>query len=57
MHAVEAQQVRIGFHRAEIVDGNHFDIGAAGLDDGAQDVAADAAKTVDGDANCHLRRS
>ena len=57
MDAVEAQQMRIGFDRAEIVDGNDFDIGTTGFDDGAQDVAADAAKAIDGDANCHVRRS
>ena len=57
MHAVEAEQVGIGLDRAEIVDGHDLDIGTAGFDDGAQDIAADAAKTVDGDADCHIRRS
>ena len=33
---VEAQEVGIGFHRAEIVDRHNFDILAAMLDDGAQ---------------------
>ena len=53
MDRVEAQEVGIGFHRAEIVDGHHFDIGAAALDDRPQNVAADTAKSIDGDANCH----
>src|SRR5262249_10329690 len=33
--------------------GNHLDVAAAGLDDGAQHVAADTAEAVDGDANRH----
>ena len=45
---VVAQQVRVGFDRAEVVDGDDFDVLAVGLDDGAQDIAADAAETVDG---------
>ena len=55
VHAVEAQQVGVGLDRAEIVDGNDFDIVAAAFDDGAEDVAADAAKTIDCDADCHGR--
>ena len=47
VHAVVAQQVRVGLDGAEIVDRDDLDIGAAGLDDGAQDDAADAAKPVD----------
>ena len=35
----------------EIVDGDHLDVLALGLDDGAQHVAADAAKSVDGNPN------
>ncbi len=54
VHAVVAEQVGIGFNGAEIVDGDDFDVGAAGLNDGTEDVAADAAKTVDGDADCHV---
>ncbi len=54
MHAVVAQQMRIGFDRAEVVDRHDLNIGAARLDDGAKNVAADAAKTVDCDANCHF---
>jgi hypothetical protein len=57
MHAVEAQQMGVGLDRAEIVDGDDFDIGAAGLDDRAQDVAADAAETVDRNLDCHTQFS
>ncbi len=49
MDRVIAQQMRIGFHRTQVVDRNHFDIRAIIFDDRAQDIAADTAKTVDGD--------
>ena len=29
MHGVKAQQVGVGFNWAQIIDGNHFNIGAA----------------------------
>ena len=32
---------------------DHFDVLAAGFGDGAQNVAADAAEPVDGNAHCH----
>ena len=51
MHGIEAQQMRVGLGRREIVDGDDRDVVALGLDDGAQHVAADAAEAVDGDAN------
>ena len=51
---VVAQQMRVGLDRAEIVDGDDLDVLAAGLDDGAQDVAADAAESVDGNPNGHV---
>ena len=54
MHRIVAQQVRVGFHRRQIVDGDDLDIVAVGLDDGAQDIAADAAKAVDGNADGHI---
>ena len=57
MHGVEAQQMRVGLDRAEIVDADDLDILAAGLGDGPQDVAADAAKPVDRDPDCHARLS
>jgi hypothetical protein len=46
--------MRIGLDRAEVVDGDDFDVGAAGFDDGAEHVAADAAKTVDGNFHSHF---
>src|SRR5689334_6913123 len=53
MHAVVAQQVGIGFDRAQIVEGNDFDVLAIGFRDGAQNVATDPAKSVNGNAYCH----
>src|SRR5713226_6446808 len=47
--------MRIGFHRGEIVDPDHLDVLAIGFGDGAQHVAANAPKAVDGDTNCHAR--
>ena len=55
MHGVEAQQMRVGLDRAEIVDADHFDVGAAGFGDGAQHVAADAAESIDGNPDHHVR--
>jgi len=55
VHAVEAEQMRIGLHRSQVVDRHHFDICPAGFDDGAQHVAADAAKAIDCDTYGHLR--
>ncbi len=54
VHEVVAQQVRIGLDRRQIVYGDDFDIVAVGFDDGTQNIAADAAKPVDGNANRHL---
>ena len=54
MHGIEAQQMGVGLDRAEVVDADHLDVLAAGLGDGAQHVAADAAKPVDCDPDCHL---
>jgi hypothetical protein len=45
--------MRVGFDRAQIIDRDDLDIGTTGLDDRAQDVAADAAKSVDGDFGAH----
>ena len=55
VHGIVAQQMGVGLDRSEIVDGDDFDIVAPGLDGGAQNVAADAAKSVDGYANRHTR--
>ena len=53
VHGIEAQQMRIGLDRPQIVDRYHLDVGAAGFDDGPEDIAADAAKAIDCDANGH----
>jgi len=55
VHAVIAQQVRIGLDRTQIVDRHHFDVVATAFDDGPENVAADAAKTIDCDAYGHER--
>ncbi len=57
MHRVEAQQMGVGFDRRQIVDADDLDIVAPGLGDGAQNIAADAAKPIDGNADCHCSRS
>ncbi len=57
VHGIEAQQVRIGLDRAEVVDADNLDVLAAGLGDGAQHIAADTPKPVDRDADCHARLS
>jgi hypothetical protein len=44
----------VGFDRAEVVDTDDLDVLAAGLSDSPQDVAADAAKTVNSDADYHV---
>ncbi len=54
MHGVVAEEMRVGFDRAEIVEAQDLDVLAAAFDDGAQDQAADAAETIDGDFDCHL---
>src|SRR3984885_12539559 len=51
---IVAQQMRVGFHRREIVDRQNLEILAPGLNGGPQNVAADAAKAVDGYAYGHL---
>src|SRR5260221_5166501 len=53
MNRIKPQQMGVGLDRAEIVDADHLDILAAGLGDGPQHVAADAAKSVDRDPDCH----
>ncbi len=54
MHGVEAQQVGVGLDRAEIVDGDDFNVGALGLVNRPQHVAANAAKPVNRDPDCHI---
>jgi len=55
--AVVAEQVGVGFDRAQVVDRHHLDVAPPMLDDGAQHQPADAAKAVDGDAKGHGRYS
>src|SRR5690606_14813752 len=55
MDAVIAQQMRIGFHWTKIVDCDDLNIGAARFDDSAKNITADAAKTIDSDADCHFQ--
>ena len=51
---IVARQMGVGFRVAEIVDGNDLDFtGAPRFVQGAQNIAADAAVTVDGDADRH----
>src|SRR5690606_21362051 len=54
MHAVIAQQMGVGLDRPEVIDRHHVDVLAAGFVDGAYDVSADAAKSVDGNSDGHL---
>ena len=44
----------VGLDRAEIVDADDLDVGAAGFDDGAEDVPADAAEAVDANPDGHV---
>ena len=53
MHGIEAQQMGVGLDRAEIVNADYFDVLAAGFRNRPQDIAANAAKSVDRDADCH----
>ena len=57
MDAVIAQQMGVGLHRPQIVDMHDLDIAAAALDDGAQNQAADAPETVDGNPQSHVSSS
>src|SRR5262252_4057476 len=51
VNGIEAQQMRIGLGRRQIVEGHDLDVLASGLRNGTQDIAADPAKSVNGDAN------
>src|SRR6266853_152726 len=56
VRGVVARQMRVGLRVAEIVDGDESQVVLfPALIVGAQDVAADAAVTVDGDSNGHAR--
>ena len=52
--AVEAEEVRVGLDRAEIVDRHDLDVLALRLDDRAQHVAPDAAEAVDRHLHRHV---
>src|SRR5690606_3221758 len=52
--AVVSQQMRIGFHRAEVIDGYDVNVLAAAFKDGAQDVAANAAESIVGNSDSHI---
>ena len=47
VNAVETQQMRVGFHRSEVVDRDDLDVLAARFDNRAQHEASDASKAVD----------
>jgi hypothetical protein len=49
------EEVGVGLDRAEIVQGHDFDVSAAGFDDGAQNIAANAAEAIDGNSYSHSR--
>ena len=52
---VVAQEVRVDVHVTRRVDGHDFDVvGLAGFVVGAENVAADAAETVDGNTDGHF---
>ena len=53
MHAVIAQQMRVGLDRSQIVHGDDLDVAAAALDDRAQYQTPDAAEAVDRDSQSH----
>src|SRR5690606_17252026 len=55
VYGIEAQQMSIGFNWSEIVNRYNLNVLTPALSDGAQDVAPDAAKTVDGDSDSHFR--
>ena len=51
--AVKAQEMGVGLNRAQVVERDHFHVGAARLVDGAQNVAPDAPEAIDCDTNRH----
>ena len=53
VHRIVTQEMGIGLHRAEIVDGDDLDVAAIVLDDRAQDQTSDAPEAVDGDTYSH----
>src|SRR5579872_6341186 len=55
VNRIETQEMRIGFDRPEIVDGDDVNVPASGLDNGAQHIAADASEAVDCNIHRHKR--
>ena len=53
MHTVKAQKMRICFHRSQIVYCHNLDIGASRFNDGPQNIAPDAPKSIDGNFDSH----
>src|SRR5690606_31121180 len=49
-----AQQMRVGFHRAQIVDRHDLDVGPARFDDRPKHVAPDPAEAVDSYLDSHV---
>ena len=47
MHAVALEQHRVGFGIAEIVDGDHFDVRTALLQDGPENQTPDPPEAID----------
>ena len=54
MHAVIAEQMRVRLDRAEIVDGDEFQVLPPRLAGGAQHQPSDAAESVDRDLHGHI---
>jgi hypothetical protein len=50
---IEAQEMGVGLGRSKVVDGNDIDVLATALNDGAKNVASDAAKSVDRHPDSH----
>src|SRR6516225_1659750 len=46
--------MRIGFDRRQVVDGDDLDVAAFRLDDGAQNIAANPAESINGHTNGHF---
>ena len=53
MYTVKSQKMRICFHRSQIVDRHNLDIGAPRFNDGPQNIAPDAPKSIDGNFDSH----
>src|SRR5690349_16755753 len=54
VNRIVAQQMRIGFHRRQVVHGDDFDVAAFRLDNGAQNIAPNPAKSIDDNTHGHF---